>query len=95
MSERKFQPAPEDVEFLDKLGKRSEIQLKQNEMSYDDHLNFFRGVHAMYKENAEKDPYAVEDMIDQLKNLLVQGDNPPEKERAMRDFLREIGALKE
>lgn len=95
MSEREFQPAPEDVDFLDKLGRKSEIQLKQNEMAYDDHLNFFRGVYLMYKENAEKDPYAVEDMIDQLKNLLVQGDNPPEKERAMRDFLREIGALKE
>jgi hypothetical protein len=95
MSESKFQPAPEDVEFLEKLSKKSEIQLKQNEMLYDDHLNFFRGVYASYRANAEHDPYAVEDMVDQLKNLLVQGDNPPEKERAMRDFLREIGAVKE
>ena len=91
MSEEKFTPL--DEEFLQELGKKSEVSLGQNKISYEEFLNKFREIHSFYKANEENDPYAVNDMIGQIKDLLVQGDNPPEKERAARDFLKEIGEL--
>jgi hypothetical protein len=94
MRETEYKPTPEDKDFLDELGEKSEKQLSQNEMSYEQHLNLIRKIYATYQANLENNPQAVDIMIDQLKNMLVCGDNPPEKERAMRDFLREIGVVK-
>lgn len=95
MKETEFTPHPQDEEFLNKLGGKSEVQLGQSELPYEAHLEKFREIHSYYEANKETDPHAVDDMVTQLKDLLIKGDNPPEKERAARDFLKEIGRLED
>jgi hypothetical protein len=77
-----FSPTPEDQNFLNILGSKSEQLFQQSDQDYDFYLNFMRQHY-----NA--------DMLKNIRAALVAGENEPTFERAMEDFLSEIGETEE
>lgn len=94
MTEQGFKPTPEDEQFLQQLGKRSEL-LKQSEMSYQEHLDFLRGAYAMsLASKGAGDTYAVDDMVDQIVDNygkeklfeIIRIDNKENRYRELKDM---------
>lgn len=92
MKERNFDPTPDDENFLKELGKTSDLYLSQVDKTYEEFTDLFESAYdgAMNLVPAEDQEGAKREIIKQLKDILDSGYNPPEKERALRDFLKKI-----
>ena len=81
---------PEDQAFLTKLGRESEARLRENEITYEEWMERFRKIYGKYEDNKDVEPNYLEKMIRDFEQVYVGADNPPEKQRAVEDFLKEL-----
>jgi hypothetical protein len=77
-----FSPTPEDQVFLNLFGRETEQLLHQSDLDYDFYMNIMR-------------QHNDANMLKNIRAALASGNNEPVFERAMKDFLSEIGEAEE